>query len=263
MKIMFVVVSVCAVLGISDPSHAVTINWVSNLEGDNAAFPSSDPVNSATFGSLSGVANPDFRIMNLGLISGEGEKAVSAGVAWTFGATGVMTGVAGSDTTPGCSDDCTTDGGVYSADEDGGVGLLKNAFFLVEPMGFLAPVLGSPTADAYGAGQLNHDGVSDAFGIHFAVLEMQWAGGAFTPGLSNGGVDFNCSGAASGSIECFGEIQLAYDDDNYGFVGQYFQWHLTGTTEAFASPVPLPAAFWLLGSGIAVLLGAGRRRRYA
>lgn len=263
MKKTLTSIAIVAALGFGASAHAVTISWTTNLEGDNGPFPAADAANNAAFGTLTGAADPDFRVMNGGAVSGGGEKAIAAGVTWTFDGAGAFTSVTGSDVTPGCTYYCTTNGGTSSANPAGDTGLLKAAPFLGKPFGFLAPTVGSAAAAAYGAGQLNHDGVSDAFSIFFPVLEAQWSGGIFTIGLSNGGVTFNCSGASTGSIECMAEQQIDGNDDTLGFAGQYTQWHMTGTTEAFASAVPVPAAVWLLGSGLLGLVGVARRRKAA
>ncbi len=46
---------------------------------------------------------------------------------------------------------------------------------------------------------------------------------------------------------------------NVGFVGSEFYFHLTGTVQ----PVPLPAAAWLLGSGLLGLIGVTRKLKRA
>lgn len=262
MKTTLITVAVGLAVGMGAEAQAVTINWITNLEAGNTAFPSSDPLNNAPFGSLVGTTNPDFRIMSpAGYPSAGGEKAISNGVSWAFNNSNQLSAVTGSDTTPG-GVLYGTYSGDYGAAPGGGTGLFRNFFMGGVPAGFLAPTVGSAAGLAYGPGVIAYDG-TDAFSIYFGTLELQWNGAVFLFGHSNGGVTFDCTGAQTGAIECFAEVQLAYDDDSLGFVDQYAQWHLTGTATPFASAVPVPAAAWLFGSGFVGLMGVMRRRARA
>jgi hypothetical protein len=251
---------VAAALGYTATAQAVTINWTTNLEAGNAAFPASDLANVAPFGTLPGLPNPDFRIMINGNASGGGEKAISSGVSWDFNGSNLLTTVLGSPMTPGAAIYCAGSG--CSVAPAGGVALFTPGFFGGAPLSFLAPTVGSAAGNAYGAGALSY-GISDAFSMHFNVLEAQWAAANFNVGKTNGGVVFNCTGAQTGNIECFAERQLDASDDSLGFVDQYFQWHLTGTATPFASAVPIPATAWLFGSGLIGLVGVARHRKPA
>lgn len=65
MRNTLIKVAVATALGLTSVSaSAITLSFTSNDQTDNAAFPSSDPLNNASFGSLLGSANPDMRVMN-------------------------------------------------------------------------------------------------------------------------------------------------------------------------------------------------------
>lgn len=264
MKKSLISAAVAAGLGLAaSGASAITLTFTANAESDNAAFPAADPANNAAFGTLNGATDPDFRVMNGGAVSGGGEKQISPDVAWTFDdGTGNLTGVTGSDITPGCTYYCTTNGGTTSALAAGGTGLFKAAPFLGKPFGFLAPTEGSAAAAAYGVGTISGDLSGNGnFTISFPVLEAQWSGGIFTIGKDGGvGNTFNCTSTA-GNFHCQAETQIASDDDTLGFAGQYTQYDLTGTMDVAA--VPVPAAVWLFGSGLVGMVGVARRKKKA
>lgn len=205
---------------------------------DGSVFPSEDPANNAPFGSQGGVANPDFRVIIGGNVSGGGEKQIGPGVMWTFdGQTGDFVSVTGSDVTPGAAAYGTKgpDGQLGTADDipsaapGGDIGLFKNAPFLGSPFGFLAPIVGSAAAAQYGVGQLTF-GAGDDFSVTFPVTEAQWAGGPFAIGRANGGVIFSATTAADkhNFSNMAAERIIANPDDSLGFAGQYTQWEDTG-----------------------------------
>lgn len=267
MKKSLISLAIVAGLGLAGTAQAVTLTFNTNLEGDNGNFPAIIAANNAPFGSLAGVLDPDFRVMNAGAVSGGGEKQIAPGVSWTFDdVSGNLTSVAGSDLTPGCTYYCTTNGGTTSALPGGGTGLLKAAPFLGKPFGFLAPTVGSAAATAYGVGTVTGDtGGNGAFTISFPVLEAQWSGGIFTIGLtSNGrggtGNTLDCTSVA-GSFLCQGSTIIDSADDTLGFAGQEVQFMLTGTMPVTA--IPVPAAAWLFGSGLIGLIGVARRKKTA
>ena len=264
MKKSLISVAVAATLGVAaSNASAVTLTFTTNVEAGNAAFPSADPLNNAPFGTLIGSADPDFRVMNEGTVSGGGEKQIGPGVSWTFDdISNNLTSVAGTDTTPGAAAYVTNDG-VASAAPGGDTGLFQNALFLGSPFGFLAPTVGSAAGTAYGAGSISGDTDGNgAFSVFFPVLEAQWNGGPFTIGLNSGGITFNCS-ATAGVFGCQAEEQIASLDDSLGFAGQYTQWDLTGTMPETGGPepIPVPAAVWLFGSGLMGMVGVARRKK--
>jgi hypothetical protein len=275
--------AVAAGLGLGGTAQAVTLTFTTNVESGNAAFPAINPANTASFGSLAGAADPDFRVMNNGSVSGGGEKQIMPGVTWTFDdGTGNLTAVANTDMTPGCTYYCTTNGvlnpnppppnlvpGTTSAAPGGDTGLTLSAPFLGKPFGFLAPTVGSAAGNAYGVGVISGDTDGNGtFTINFPTLEAQWSGGIFAIGhTSNGktapadttGVLFNCS-ATSGNFECTAAAIIDSADDTLGFAGQEVQFDVTGTIPAVV-PVPAPAAVWLFGSGLIGIVGVARRKK--
>ena len=95
-------------------------------------------------------------------------------------------------------------------------------------------------------------------------------GSALTLDLSSwtawwNGTDFNQGGAANSAVTTTttgaGAFSATWSATVVGgaFDGQVGSWTLTGV----ATPVPVPAAAWLFGSGLIGLVGVARRRRAA
>jgi hypothetical protein len=175
---------------------------------------------------------------------------------WIFdNATGEMTGTAGFPGNPGI-DPYLSGSAAPLPGTNPTVG--QDFLFYGQPYYFLAPTTTSLTGAAYGPATISLT-AGDSFSVLFPVLEGQW-GGTYFP-LAN--VNFQCTGALSGTFTCFAEHLLTNaEDPGYSGVGPYdvYQWELHGT---LTQPVPIPAAIWLFGSGLLGLVGVARRCKVA
>lgn len=151
------------------------------------------------------------------------KNTINGGEQWIFNSTTrLFSSAVNTGTTGG------TEGG--GGDSDGGTSIDQGAIFLQEPFGFLAPIVGTPAATAYGAAIYTQKS-NTKFEIFFPVLEAQWAGKYFPMGQVGGGITM------TGELEAdrhtfilYGEEMIDKEEDpgTAGFSGWTGQWMFTG-----------------------------------
>ena len=104
------------------------------------------------------------------------------------------------------------------------------------------------------------------------ISAINMGGGAWQPGncaalgctghtFTNGNAQFTWDGVYGDSYTLNYAATVPLGDPS-GFGGTQYFLHLTGVVnKASVAPVPLPAAVWLLGSGLIGLVGVSRRKR--
>lgn len=230
----------------------------------------------AIAGACSGIAwaaSAEFRMCDpSGAALGGGfpsqKDTILGGETHSYNNSNLMSGVTGTPTNPGAFAGAAPTPGTNPTFQ-------QNAAFFGPAFNFLAPVSGSLAGAAYGAATYlagtPANGSLVPF-IHANVMEAQW-GGTYFPLGSNGGAGItflaNITGAAAcGPSTCFTFemfanelIQSSEDPGSAGFTGWTAQWHMQGT--GVYTPVPVPAAVWLFGSGLLGLVGIARRKKKA
>lgn len=242
----------------------------------------------AKSGACSGIAwtaGAEFRLCDptgaqLGFGFPPQKNAIVGGETYIFNDAGVMTAVNGTPGNPGAADTPGSAAPITNTNPT----LHQNTFFGGPAFNLLAPVTGSLAATAYGPGTyiggVPTAGSNKPF-IHTQALEGQWGDAWFPLGASSGGMTFiadlsnvmtvgntttfdfhlfanECiDGAMAAGCSAGGGME---DPSNVGFSGWTFQWHMQGMG-IYTAPVPVPAAAWLLGSGVLGLVGFVRRKK--
>lgn len=236
---------------------------------------------SAMSGACSGIAwqaAAEFRLCDpsnaaLGGGTPQQKNAISGGETYSFNDAGVITGVTG---TPGNVGTTNPEGsfpGSAAPDANTNPTWQQDAVLFGVTFSFLAPVQGSLAGAAYGpATYLGGTPINGSLipVIHAPVLEMQWGGTWFPLGQVGGGVTFyaNITNAATTgntttyNFELFANelINIGEDPGACCFPGWTAEWRMQGTG-IYTAPVPVPAAVWLLGSGVLGLAGFVRRKK--
>lgn len=260
-------------IGVANATGAVDVTLSPNIAPGNPFAGASLAVNNAQFNGVNDLessAPNEFRVMNNGGVSGNGEKSIVTGSeVWSFDAAHQLSAVAGTAVAPQANANNKLISLGLTDVRAAATGLFQNAAFLFPAptgdFGFIAPIPGSQVRTDFGAPTITFDS-TDNFTMFFPVMEAHWANGTFTIGHENGGVTFNCTGAtnAAGGV-CTAERQIDPLDDSLGFANQYTQWEFGVTVSPLhssgGSPVPVPAAVWLFGSGLMGLVGVARRRK--
>jgi len=277
--------AVALALGIGSTSlaHAAVLD----LTFTDNATPGANPL-SGTVGAFA--PGTEFRfVTTAGSKVNDGQKDVMfGGESWTFSGASlvgaVLTGVSGTDTNSGIGTAAPITSGVSGFPVCQVAGtcatILQNTDFLGFQKSFIAPIAGSPVGNAFGEAQVqkfNPGDIGNDIEIFFPVINLQWAQGNYVygtspdrtfPGSPTGsftkgagpGVLFFGETNGSGGFTLWSEIDGVRQEGSIQSVAtQTLQWELTGSYSA--SAVPLPASVWLFGSGLAGLVGLGRRRR--
>lgn len=170
---------------------------------------------------------------------------------------------------------CLTGGGnnTLTAGEGAGVNVVGGAGFSPSITAFNffgAPVTTGLAATATGAanasGTFGTNGFSGTTSGNTITLDLggfyaNWSGTNFLQGTDPTGAN-GTSTAATGTYDAVtGAFDIRWSSyiTTAPFAGQTGNWHLTGI--ATVAPVPVPAAVWLLGSGLIGLVGVARRRK--
>lgn len=253
------------VVAAAPASAAVTLTFTDSGAATAIAGPCS---------AIAWTAGADYRMCNttnaaLGGGAPLQKNAINGGETWSFNNANQMSGTTGTPGNPGA----TTGSAATAAGSN--PTMQQDAVFFGNPFNFLAPVAGSLAGNAYGAGVwvggTPVNGATTA--MHFNVLEAQWAGSYFPLGQAGGaGIDFvgtisnavTTGNTTTFTYDLFANHTIAVSEDptGAGFSGWTAQWHVQGTGVA-TSPVPVPAAAWLLGSGLLGLVGVARRSKKA
>ena len=216
-------------------------------------------------------AGAEFRLCNTsGIALGNGgfKNAFNGGETYTFNDAGQMTAVSGTPLNPGAG----TGGAAPIAGTNPTMQQDPLPPWGFGPFNILAPTTTSLAGAAYGPGLfLGGAPVNGTTTLmHFNVLELQAFGSHFPLGLDLGtGIDFTgtISGASTvGNVTTFtfdlfasDLIDVSEDPTGCCMSGYTAQWHLQGT--GVHTAVPVPAAVWLLGSGMVALVGVARRKK--
>ena len=144
------------------------------------------------------------------------------------------------------------------------------AFFGNTGSDYLKVAVSGSTSSGASAGGLNLSGWTVTWN---GIPAINMGGGAWQPlncsagymgcsghTFTNGNAEFTWDGII-GDAYTLNYAATVPAGDPSGFGGVQYYLHLTGFVNTVPAPVPLPAAVWLLGSGLLGLVGVARRKR--